>query len=145
LFFFVCFTITTTKYRGREGCCTFSLSLVYRLSQTVCNFHVILLRLMLPRDHSHRNRRCQAPCGSCKMLLITLLYCCYIFIWSFWNTFKYYTSSTAMGREGCSHVQTNSNRVCNFHVILLQLKLAWDHSFSRSLYYSKHLIAFVLL
>jgi hypothetical protein len=34
----------------REGCCTFTLSLMYRLNQAcaVCNFHVILQFLMVP-------------------------------------------------------------------------------------------------
>jgi hypothetical protein len=33
---------------GREGCCTYLLSLMYRIIQT-CNFYVFLLWLMLPR------------------------------------------------------------------------------------------------
>jgi hypothetical protein len=38
--------------RGREGCCTYSLSLMYRLNQTEsANCYVILLWLMLPRDY----------------------------------------------------------------------------------------------
>jgi hypothetical protein len=37
---------------GREGCCTYSLFLMYRLNQTESAIlFVILLLLMLPRDH----------------------------------------------------------------------------------------------
>jgi hypothetical protein len=76
-----------------------------------------------------------------------------IFFWSFGifdaNTIKCWELSTSQdgARGACGmlhifiipHVQTESNRVCNFNVILLRLMLPRDHFVSRfltdSLYY----------
>jgi hypothetical protein len=58
-----CLELSTAQAsaRGREGCCTYSLSLMYRLKQTICNSFVILLRLMLPRVH-FVSRLCLSSC-----------------------------------------------------------------------------------
>jgi hypothetical protein len=87
------------------GCCTFSLSLMYRLNQTSlqfsCNFVEISASEGSPFSEIFilYNSRCQFPCGSCKSCPV-LHFSVVIFFWSFeivdFNTFKCLKLSTAL-------------------------------------------------
>jgi hypothetical protein len=85
---------------------------MFKLNQTesVCNVHVILLWLMLPRDHfvsrylyfTTTGAKCCVAAVKCSPLLH---FSVVIFFWSFGITFKCWELSTAQvgprGREGC--------------------------------------------
>jgi hypothetical protein len=103
-----------------------------------------------PRDHFVSRflyfttagvKYCVAAVKSCTVLHFSVV----IFFWSFGiidaSTIKCWELSTAqVGAKGAfrmlhlfiiSHVQTQSNRVCNSYVILLWLMLPRDHFVSR--------------
>jgi hypothetical protein len=129
---------------------------VHTQSNRVCNFHLILLWLMLPRDHTfskfYTSRQQVAAVKGFPVAHFSVV----IFFWFFGvnnaRTMCCELSTTLVGARGACGmlhlfiippVQTQSNRdnyrVCNFHVILLWLMLSRDHFVSRLLtchYYS---------
>jgi hypothetical protein len=72
--------------RGREGCCTYSLFLMYRLNQPslkfLSNFVVIYASeaSLYFKIFILHNSRCQLLCGSCTKLPRISLQCYYIFL-----------------------------------------------------------------
>jgi hypothetical protein len=85
-----CWSLVNLKLNGTELVAkyTYSLSLMYRFNHRVCNFHVILLWLMLLRDHflfrflyfTTAGVKCQvASVKSCPVIHFSGV----IFFWSF--------------------------------------------------------------
>jgi hypothetical protein len=120
-------------------------------SSRVCSYLIILLRLMLPRDHFIFFMLCFTTVGvkccvtAVKKLPRSSLQCCYIFrvLRDHWCQHYLvirieYRSSRCWRCKGIAlyimhHVQTQSNLVCSFLVILLWLMLLRDHFDSRFL------------
>jgi hypothetical protein len=135
--------MTQASAMGRGGCCTLSLSFMHRLHQT--EKAVFMLFCCVASEGSlfyqkfiHHNSRCQVLCGSRKR-------CPEIHF----NVVIFSGSSNLLSPALLSveswvplkpvlggvkdeelffiipHVQIQSNRICNFHVILLYLLLRW--------------------
>jgi hypothetical protein len=97
--------------------------ITWKAGGRVCNSLVILLWLMLPRDHLVSWILHLATAGvKCRVAAV--------------KSFPALHFSVKLHFLIITHVQTQSNRVCNSYVILLWLMLPRDHFVSRILYFT---------
>jgi hypothetical protein len=122
------------RVRGHEGCCTYSLPLIYSLNQT--DSVIFMYFSCDPRDHFISRFLYFATTGfKCcdtaeKKLLREVNFSVVIFFWSLPALLSVENWWGMLHLFIIPYVQTQWNRVCNFHVILLWLMLPKNHHVS---------------